>query len=278
MIVSIKGREADQHRINIDTVIKLFSNFSRCVKEISRTHDIADLELQIVDIKKQSFDFQIEPVFSAPLFSEERKEAFLEETEKIFTDFQNENEENLGKYSPKIRSYCAAIYSDISKLNKMDYTISIEIKKRLQITPKTENFLQKYLKIYEEKGEKKFYGIVSGQVILKNNRVTKVNDVEYYMNEKENQIVFNSINIGDRILRFKNPISTLIKKNEDGTIEIPLPETNQSSFGMSEEEAIHNFRELIEVLHDEYCKVPDDELHSQALQLKLKLKKIISEE
>jgi hypothetical protein len=279
MFISIKGREADQHRINVESVIKLFSNFNRFLKEVGKKHDIMNLEIQIVEIHKTSFSFEIEPTFPAPLLAEERKNDFLEDTEKILYDFENEDEEELEKYSKEMISSCAASFTDFNELFKKDYRIAIRIlKKDISIQQKNEDYLDKYREKYNIKERKILDGVVSGTFIIKNNRISGVENYEYLMEASENTIIFNFVRIENRVFRFKKPITTKIFLNNENSIEIPFPDINQSAFGMNDEDAIQSFRELVELLYDEYYLEEDKKLHQSGLQIKEYLKKLFFEE
>ncbi len=280
MIVTIKGKEADQHRINVESVIKLFSNFNRFLREVGKKHDIANLEIQIVDIKKSSFAFEIEPVFSAPLFADERKNDFLEDTERILRSFNEENETAIMNDPKEVLYTCAASFSDFNELLKKDYQIAFNIyKKDLSIDTKSDEYIEKYREKYSVKERQILDGIVSGKFIIRNGKISSVENYEYIkLTDENNTIVFNYIHIEDRTFRFKKPITTKIIRNEEGSFEIPFPGIDQSAFGDNEDDAILSFKELTEVLYDEYLSEDDNKLHSSALQLKEYLKKILTEE
>lgn len=279
MFISIKGREADQHRINVESVIKLFSNFNRFLKEVGKKHDIINLELQIVNIQKTSFSFELEPTFPAPLLAEDRKNDFLEYTEKIISDFENEDEEELSKYPKDIISFCAASFSDFNELFRKDYRIAIRIlKKDIFIQQKNDEYVDKFREKYNVKERKILNGVVSGTFIIKNNRISGVENYEYLMVPGENTIVFNFVRIENRLFRFKRPIATKIFLNKEGSYEIPFPDIDQSAFGINDEDAIQGFRELVELLYDEYYLEEDKNLHQSGLQIKEYLKKLFIEE
>ena len=280
MKIVIKGREAEQKSILVDTVLALLDGWNKFSKEFGKYKDIRNLELVIVDIKKGSFEFEIEPRTPDPLLAKERIEIFSNELDSFVSTFEEQDEIELSKYPEKIKSAYAENHFSMNELLKKEYSISFQINGKLRAIKQVEKtFLNKFISLKKIKEERRIAGTVHGRFIVdKKNKLKRMVTTEYLTDEGTNQITFYYIFFEDRSFRFKKPLSTSIYRTEDNVFEIPLPNTEYFAYGSSEEEVIQKFKVLIETIYDEFGLVQDEKLTEKAKEVKKFILKTIKEE